>query len=83
MIQLTIFQLLWYKSNTHSLEAIIQTMIFSQLVLCHMVLSSNAAAEGTSVPNEPEAHKGKQSNTFKNILYPYNCTIFHFQYTIQ
>ena len=48
-----------------------------------MVLSSNAAAEGTSVPNESEAHKGKQSNTFKNILYPYNCTIFHFQYPIQ
>ena len=80
MIQPTIFQLLWYKSNTHSLETIIQIMIFSQLV-CHMTLSSNAAAEGTSVPIEPGAHKGKQVIHLK--IYPYNCTVFHFQYTLQ
>ena len=80
MIQPTIFQLLWYKSYTHSLETIIQIMIFSQLV-CHMTLSSNAAAEGTSVPIEPGACKSKQVIHLK--IYPHNCTVFHFQYTLQ
>ena len=74
MIQPTIFQLLWYKSNIHSLETIIQIMIFSQLV-CHMTLSSNAAAEGTSVPIEPGAHKGKQVIHLKTF-YTHTTVLF-------